>query len=53
MYEYENLLDIVIPSEPGDTDIHTFPEFKDWINTQFVVNSDLNNQTTSYISKQS
>jgi hypothetical protein len=51
MYEEENLLDLVLPSAPANANIHTFPEFKDWLNNQFNLKTDLN--PPSSISKKS
>jgi hypothetical protein len=44
-----NLLDLVLPSATADTNIHTFCEFKEWINTSFNVKTQLN--TASYMKK--
>jgi hypothetical protein len=51
MYENEevNLLDLVMPATTADTNIHTFSEFKEWINTSFQVKTQLN--SASYIKK--
>ena len=44
-----NLLDLVLPSATADTNIHTFCEFKEWINASFNVKTQLN--TASYMKK--
>jgi hypothetical protein len=41
----------VVPSTTADTNIHTFIEFKDWINFSFKPKTELN--PPSYISKKS
>lgn len=43
MYENEgeNLLDFVMPATTADTNIHTFSEFKEWINTSFHITTQL------------
>ena len=46
----ENLLDLVVPTAPGDVNIHTFSEFKDWINNQYNPKAALN--SSSHFSKQ-
>jgi hypothetical protein len=44
-----NLLDLVLPATTADTNIHTFSEFKEWINGSFRIKNQLN--STSYIKK--
>lgn len=43
------MLDLVVPSTTADTNIHTFMEFKDWINSSFTLQTQLN--PPSYITK--
>lgn len=44
-----NLLDLVLPATTADTNIHTFVEFKEWMNSSFKPKTQLN--SVSYISK--
>ena len=48
-----NLLDLVLPATTADTNIHTFMEFKEWINTSFQIKTHLNvgNVGSSIINK--